>query len=116
MTDKAKVFESLLDSLKQPVLFVDTEHVIQYGNNAAFALYKKDRSELVGKSIFDCHKEKSNQIILEIFESMQNGEEERLIVDNAENRIFMRAVRDENGRVLGYYERYEPPTKQKQAG
>ena len=114
MIDKAKVFESILDSLKEPVLFVDTEHVIQYGNNAAVAFYpfkKKDLSEIVGKSIFDSHKEKSNQIILEVFESMQNGEEERLVLDNAEMRLYMRAVRDKSGVLLGYYERFEPPKK-----
>ncbi len=42
---------------------------------------------------------------------MRTGLEERLITDNEKHRIYMRAVRDENGQVLGYYERYEPPTK-----
>jgi hypothetical protein len=32
-----------------------------------------------------------------------------LIVNDAEERIFMRVVRDKDGQVLGYYERYEPP-------
>jgi hypothetical protein len=30
------------------------------------------------------------------------------ITDNERYRIWMRAVR-ENGRIIGYYERYEPP-------
>jgi hypothetical protein len=38
---------------------------------------------------------------------MHAGEEERLITDNKKHRIYMRAVRDQDGRVLGYYERYE---------
>jgi len=37
------------------------------------------------------------------------GLEERLITDNEEHRIYMRMVRDADGKVLGYYERYEPP-------
>lgn len=35
--------------------------------------------------------------------------EERLTTDNEKHRIYMRAVRDADGQVLGYYERYEPP-------
>jgi hypothetical protein len=31
------------------------------------------------------------------------------ITDNEKHRIFMRAVRTPDGRLLGYYERYEPP-------
>ncbi len=42
---------------------------------------------------------------------MRAGEDERLITDNEKQRIFMRAVRDPNGTLLGYYERYEPPAK-----
>jgi hypothetical protein len=35
------------------------------------------------------------------------GLEERLIGDDDQYRIYMRAVRDPEGEVLGYYERYE---------
>jgi hypothetical protein len=47
--------------------------------------------------------------MVDILAAMHAGEEERLITDNEEHRIYMRAVRDQDGRVLGYYERYEPP-------
>jgi hypothetical protein len=40
---------------------------------------------------------------------MRAGLAERLITDNEKHRIYMRAVRDGSGRLLGYYERYEPP-------
>ena len=40
---------------------------------------------------------------------MQQGLEERLITDSEKYRIYMLAVRDENGQLIGYYERYEPP-------
>ena len=47
----------------------------------------------------------------EIFEEMKNGLEERMITDSEQHRIYMRAVRDENGNLIGYYERYEPSVK-----
>ena len=45
--------------------------------------------------------------MLEVLAALQAGEEERLILDDERKRIYMRAVRDEAGEVIGYYERYE---------
>jgi hypothetical protein len=77
-------------------------------NAAALSHYEGGES-LLGTSVLDCHNKKSQEKMIEILASMQGGEIERLIVNDAEERIFMRVVRDGNGRVLGYYERYEPP-------
>jgi PAS domain-containing protein len=101
---------AILDSLKGPLLFADTEHVTRYMNKAAIAYYSEGES-LIGRSLLDCHNEQSQQQIIEILAAMQDGEEERLITDNEKHRIYMRAVRGVDGQVLGYYERYEPPTK-----
>lgn len=104
---------SLLDSLVEPVLFADTEHIIRYMNKAAMEKYRKrGGTGLIGRSLFDCHNAKSRQVMIEVLAALHAGEEERLITDNAKHRVFMRAVRDAAGQVLGYYERYEPPAKQ----
>jgi PAS domain-containing protein len=105
------LFPHFLDSLKDPFLFADTDHIIVYMNKAAAAHYKEGRT-LLGTSVLDCHNETSRKLMLEIFAAMQNGEEERLITDDEKHRIYMRAVRDGGGRLLGYYERYEPPMKE----
>ncbi len=106
----ATLMAAILDSLKDPVLFADTEHIIRYMNKAAIAHYSEGES-LIGRSLLDCHNEQSQQQIIEILAAMQAGEEERLITDSEEHRIYMRAVRGAGGQVLGYYERYEPPAK-----
>jgi hypothetical protein len=98
----------LLDSLKDPFVFCDTDHMIRYMNAAAVAHYSAGR-DLLGTSVLDCHNAESCRIIHEIFAEMKNGLDERLITDNEKHRIYMRAVRDPDGRLLGYYERYEPP-------
>lgn len=105
----AAFFATLLDSLKDPFLFVDTRHTIRYMNKAAAAHYKEGVA-LLGRSIMDCHNADSQRQMRDIFAAFEAGAEERLITDNAKHRIFMRAVRDPAGRLLGYYERYEPPT------
>ncbi|MGB2987713.1 MAG: PAS domain-containing protein [Phycisphaerae bacterium] len=107
MIDRS-LMAALLDSIKDPVVLVDLDHVIRYMNKTAIAHYEEGPA-LLGRSVFDCHNADSRRQILEIVDAIQAGEEERLITDNEEHRIFMRAVRATDGRLLGYYERYEPP-------
>ena len=109
MTD-ASLMACLLDSMKNPVVFADMDHIIRYMNKPAVAHYKEGES-LLGQSVLDCHNAESQRQIIEISAAMQRGEEERLITDNDKWRIYMRAVRDPAGTLIGYYERYEPPAK-----
>jgi len=102
------LLHAFMDSLKDPVLFVDTNHIIRYMNKTARNHFK-DGTGLLNRSLLDCHNETSRRIIIENLEAFKNGEDERLIHDSEKKRIFMRAVRDDNGQLLGYYERYEPP-------
>ncbi len=104
----ARRLRALLDSLKHPLLFADTQHIIRYMNRAAVSHYERGR-DLIGTSLLDCHNSESQAIIREIFLALQQGLEERMITDNENHRIYMRAVRDEAGKLLGYYERFEPP-------
>lgn len=104
----AELMAAILDSLKDPLLFADTDHVTRYMNKSAIAYYEEGES-LVGRSLLDCHNERSQQMMIEILAEMHEGLQERLITDDEEHRIYMRAVRDAEGKVLGYYERYEPP-------
>ena len=101
---------AILDSLKDPVLFADTDHVTRYMNKAAIAYYDEGTS-LIGRSLMDCHNEQSQEMMIEILAAMHEGEDERIITDDEKHRIFMRVVRDAEGRVLGYYERYAPPSR-----
>jgi len=104
----ATLLAAILDSLKDPLLFADTEHVIRYMNRAAKAFYEEGAA-LLGRSLMDCHNPASQQIIREVLVALEAGEEERLISDTPDHRVYMRAVRDADGRLLGYYERYAPP-------
>jgi PAS domain-containing protein len=100
---------AILDSLKDPILVADTDHITRYMNRAAVAYYEEGEA-LIGRSLLDCHNAQSQQMMIDILAAMQDeGLEEQLITDDEKHRIFMRAVRDAGGRVLGYYERYEPP-------
>ena len=105
MVDRQQL-EWLLDSLKHPFVFVDTAHVIRYMNRAAIAAHDEGAG-LVGRSLFDCHGEGSKERILSLLPRLEAGEEEILIVEAPDERIYMRGVRDDAARLVGYYERYE---------
>jgi len=108
MPDRDVSHDRLLDSLKDPFVFCDTTHVIRYMNQAAQKRYAGKPAE-VGRSIFDCHNDESNAQIVQVTERLTLGEDEVLITDDERHRIYMRAVRDTDKTLLGYYERYEPP-------
>ena len=111
--ERISLLESLLDSLKNPLVFVETDHVIRYVNKAAKQHYDQGET-LVGSSILDCHHEKSRVKILEVFEAMKNDERERLLADDGKRRVFMRAVKSDEGEMIGYYERFEPSSGKNQ--
>lgn len=103
--------EALLNSVKDPILVADTNHIVQYMNKAAIAHYSEGE-KLLNSNLLECHNEDSRKMMIEILSEMQDGLEEKLITDNEKYRIFMRAVKDEEGKLIGYFERYEKPEKQ----
>ncbi len=103
-----KTMSYIMDSLIEPVLFADTKHITRYMNKAAIEYYD-DGIKLIDKNLLDCHNQKSQQMMVEILAEMHKGLDEKIITDNKKYRIYMRAVRDGDGLVIGYFERYEPP-------
>ncbi|MEJ2721857.1 MAG: PAS domain-containing protein [bacterium] len=110
MLEKSTLFE-LLDSVVEPIVFTDNDHIIRYVNPAAERKYR-DRGfeDLPGKSLMDCHNPESQTKIYQIYEKLRSGSNEEFVslTDDGNSRIYARAVRDDSGALLGYYERYEP--------
>ncbi len=108
LSDSDVRLDRLMDSLKDPFVFCDASHLIRYMNRAAVEHYA-GRPASVGRSIFECHNEESNERIREVCALLIDGADEVLITDDDRHRVYMRAVRDGSGEFVGYYERYEPP-------
>ncbi len=108
--EKAELLSAILDNLKESVIFVDNDHIIRYMNSAAKKHYARF-GEVIGKSLFDCHKPGSAQKIKDIYVQLKNGAEEVLYASNEKHRVYMRSMRDPEGNLLGYTERFEPPVK-----
>ncbi len=108
--ESADILNAILDSLIDEITFVDMEHTIRYMNPAAKKHYARF-GDVTGQSIFLCHNEQSARRIRDIFSQLQEGVAEVLYIDDQEHQVYLRAVRDKTGKLVGYYERYAPPRK-----
>jgi DUF438 domain-containing protein len=100
----------ILDSYPYPVLFADNDHIIRYLNKNAEYFYYQERGygNLIGKSLFDCHNDKSKEKIIAAVERIKNHAMEPFLgVDVKNRRIYLQAVRNEKGEMVGYIERFE---------
>ena len=108
--NREEMFEAILDSIPYRIVFVDTEHIIRFLNKEARHHYYDVRGygELVGKSIFECHSEKSREMLIAAVEKLRNhGNEIYLGVSVYNERKYINPVRNEKGELIGYFERFE---------
>lgn len=103
-----RYFKSVVDQEAADVVICDLNHRIIYMNPAALARHGKN---LVGKCLFDCHNARSVQAIGRVTEwFLEDPSHNRIhtFFDKKENRdVYMIALRDEAGKLIGYYEKFE---------
>lgn len=102
------LFKSVIDNDRSAVVICDVNHTIVYINKVAIERYHKD---LTGSSLLNCHNAKSNEMILKIMDWFKESTENNMIYtykNTKENKdVYMVALRDEKGRLIGYYEKHE---------
>ncbi|MCI5651292.1 MAG: PAS domain-containing protein [Ruminococcus bromii] len=107
---KEEMMAYILDSVPYRIVFVDADHIIRYMNREAQYHYHTVRGydNLIGKSIFECHSEKSKEMLIAAVEKLKNhGNEIYLGVSVYNERKYINPVRDETGKLIGYFERFE---------
>lgn len=105
-------FRSIVDSDIAPIVICETDHKIIYMNPAAVERYEnKGGAELIGQSLLDCHNDESNEKIKYIVDWFgQDLDNNRVFTfhNPKENKdVYMIALRDEKGKLIGYYEKHE---------
>ncbi len=104
----SELFKSVFESDRAPIVICDLSHTVVYMNKAAIKKYK---CNIMGESIFSCHNEKSNEMIKKVVEWFLKNENNNIIYtyrNDVENKdVYMVALRDENKKLIGYYEKHE---------
>ena len=111
MTDPG-IYKSVLEADRAAVVLCDLEHTIVYMNPAAAVRYEKwGGKDLVGKNLLNCHNEKSREMITRIVKWFMASRDHNLVYTSynpKENKdVYMIALRDDNGTLIGYYEKHE---------
>lgn len=97
----------ILDGIPYELVFVDCDHVIRHLNRIA----RKKFGDIVGKSIFDFHKPSTNELLKRHFAQLERDGKEIFTYVNGDNvRVYVTPVHDEQGNLLGYFQRFEKNT------
>lgn len=105
-------FRSVLEQDTAAVVLCDLEHTIRYMNPAAAANYSKwGGAALLGKNLLDCHDPHSVEAIRKVvdwFAADTTHNKVYTFYNEQQNKdVYMIALRDENGCLIGYYEKHE---------
>lgn len=112
MSNLNVIYKSVLEADRAAVVICDLDHIIIYMNPTANKRYVKwGGAALLGKSLLDCHNEKSRQMIAKVVEWFRADPEHNIIYtshNEKENKdVYMVALRDDSGKLIGYYEKHE---------
>ncbi len=105
-------FKSVIDMDIAAVVICDLSHKIVYMNPAAKERYsKRGGGKLVGNSLLDCHNKASNDKILQVVEWFGKSSQNNCVYtfyNEKENKdVYMIALRNKDGELIGYYEKHE---------
>ncbi len=105
-------FKSIIDQDRCAVVICNLQHKIIYMNPMAISRYEKSGgAELIGKSLLNCHNDKSQEMIKRTVKWFEESKEHNIIYtfhNKKENKdIYMVALRDNDGTLIGYYEKHE---------
>ncbi len=103
-----KLLKSVLDQDLAPVVVCDIDDIIVYMSPSAIERYHKD---LTGSNLKDCHNAKSNEMIDKVVLWFGESHDNNIIYtyhNEKENKdVYMVALRDDDGTLIGYYEKHE---------
>lgn len=105
-------FQSIVEQDLCAVVICNPEHEIIYMNPAAKARYaKQGGAALIGSNLLDCHNMQSREQIQKVLAWFQESPDHNRVYtfhNGKENKdVYMIALRDEAGTLIGYYEKHE---------
>jgi len=106
-------FKSVLEQDPAPVVICDLDHTVMYMNPSALNRYG---ATLLGRSLLVCHHEESRKIINRVLQWFREDNAHNIIFEShndEENKdVYIVALRDDSGKLIGYYEKHEYRTQE----
>ncbi len=103
-----QVFKSILEQDKAPIVVCDMQSKVLYMNPAAILRYKRD---LTGQSVKSCHPAAANEKIDRVLDWFSQSRDNNIVYtyrNDKENKdVYMVALRNDDGALIGYYEKHE---------
>ena len=108
----SQFFKSVLEQDTAPVVLCALDHTVIYMNPSAIRRYAAQGGEkLLGQSLMNCHPPKAREIIERVLAWFRESPAHNRIYEfrnDVENKdVYMVALRDDDGNLIGYYEKHE---------
>lgn len=105
-------FKSIVEQDNCAIVICNLEHEIIYMNPTAISRHeKRGGAKLIGSNLLNCHNEHSAEKIRDVISwFMESTEHNRVYIfyNEKENKdVYMIALRDDSGTLIGYYEKHE---------
>ncbi len=107
-----ELIKSVLDTDRAPVVICDLDHTVKYMNPSAINHYATYGGEsIIGRSLFGCHSAKSCELIERVIAWFAESRDNNMIFtfrnDEVNKDVYMVALRNADGKLIGYYEKHE---------
>lgn len=112
LVQMASLYKAVLDADRAPIVICNWGHEIVYMNPAACERYaKRGGAALIGKSLLDCHNAESRKKISDVLDWFMLSHDNNIVYtfrNDKENKdVYMVALRNDEGALIGYYEKHE---------
>lgn len=117
--DLSNYFRSIIEQDACAVVICNLDHEIIYMNPSAKERYaNRGGAALIGKNLLDCHNAQSGELIKKVISWFQESIEHNRIYtfhnEKEQKDVYMVALRDESGKLIGYYEKHEYRNSEKE--
>ncbi len=110
--ENLELLKCVLEADEAPVVVCNPEHTVVYMNPASVSRYHVD---ITGRSIKACHSpsssEKIDRVVAWFKESPQNNKVHTDYNEKENKDVYMVALRNAGGKLVGYYEKHEYRTR-----